>query len=68
MRTSRSADAVTSRLPSGEYSAEDTQSLKPRITSSRAPVLAFQIPTVSSSDPVTIRLPSGEYIAESTSL
>ena len=60
MRAVLSTEAVTMRLPSGEYAADSTQPWWPLRTVSEAPLAASQIRAVLSNEAVTIRVPSGE--------
>ena len=60
-------DAVTMRLPLGEYAASAMLPSCPFNCISFSPVVASQIRAVLSFDAVTIRLPSGEYAASVTS-
>ena len=61
-----SSDAVSTRAPSGENTAEQTVSSWPRRTRSSWPEAASHSRAVLSSDAVSTRAPSGENTAERT--
>src|SRR5271165_4094883 len=63
-----SSEAVTTRVPSGEKAALETQSSWPRRTAISLPVAASHSRAVLSPEAVTTRVPSGEKAALQTEL